>query len=246
MHIKIWTVAALLSLAVAGNTVGATDVNREDTTFVGEIYEWESGDIYKMKAASGQVIRVDLGEYGGRLLHRTPFSVSGEMSRDTGGPLLVMHRMEYTDPDPFAEYFAALRRLQEPQSAGLALTQVRDKAFDHENPVSDHPMIYQNNVKQLSASELAAYQKGSIQSFTVLPAGSKVVFIGRAIHTVIDREVMRFWDTEGQAIDVQMNGAYCPLGQRCIVYGTWEQRGTGAYIQLDYMESLDLPAEDYR
>lgn len=43
-----------------------------------------------------------------------------------------------------------------------------------------------------------------------------------------------------------MNGAYCPLGQRCFVYGTWEPDEKGSYINLDYMESVELPAEAYQ
>lgn len=85
-----------------------------------------------------------------------------------------------------------------------------------------------------------------INAFTNLDSGTKVAFKGRAIQTVVDRQVMLFWDTKGNAVNVKMNGAYCPLGQRCSIYGTWENGDEGAYINLDYMESLELPAEAYK
>ena len=85
-----------------------------------------------------------------------------------------------------------------------------------------------------------------INTFTNLDSGAKVAFKGRAIQTVVDRQVMLFWDTKGNAVNVKMNGAYCPLGQRCFVYGTWESDEKGSYISLDYMESVELPTEAYQ
>lgn len=153
--------------------------------------------------------------------------------------------MEYKDPDPFAEYFAALQKTKNLQKGGLELEQVRDPAFDHENPVSDDPVVYKNNVKKLSEAQLKEYEEKDAQEFANLDKGTKVVFKGRAIQTVIDRQVMLFWDAKGNPVRVQMNGAYCPLGQRCFIYGTWEPGESGPYLSLDYMESLELPAEAY-
>ena len=242
-------VAALLSLAITGNVFAANLSAQEkdqETTFVGEICEFETGNIYKMRDKAGNIARVDLGKYSGRMLNRTPFSVTGKMMKDEKGFLLKMQHMDYKDPDPFAEYFEALQKTKNPQKSGLELEQIRDKAFDHENPVSDDPIIYKNNIKKLSNAQLEAYKMNDINTFTNLDSGAKVAFKGRAIQTVVDRQVMLFWDTKGNAVNVKMNGAYCPLGQRCFIYGTWENGDEGAYINLDYMESLELPAEAYK
>ena len=242
-------VAALLGLAITGNVFAANfsgQANATETTFVGEICEFETGNIYKMRDKAGNIARVDLGKYSGRMLNRTPFSVTGKMMKDEKGFLLKMQHMDYKDPDPFAEYFEALQKTKNPQKSGLELEQIRDKAFDHENPVSDDPIIYKNNIKKLSNAQLEAYKMNDINTFTNLDSGTKVAFKGRAIQTVVDRQVMLFWDTKGNAVNVKMNGAYCPLGQRCFIYGTWENGDEGAYINLDYMESLELPAEAYK
>lgn len=242
-------VAALLGLAITGNVFAANLSAQEkdqETTFVGEICEFETGNIYKMRDKAGNIARVDLGKYSGRMLNRTPFSVTGKMMKDEKGFLLKMQHMDYKDPDPFAEYFEALQKTKNPQKSGLELEQIRDKAFDHEKPVSDDPIIYKNNIKKLSNAQLEAYKMNDINAFTNLDSGTKVAFKGRAIQTVVDRQVMLFWDTKGNAVNVKMNGAYCPLGQRCFIYGTWENGDEGAYINLDYMESLELPVEAYK
>lgn len=240
--------AALLSLVMTGNVFAAdlsTGEKDGETTLMGEICEFETGNIYKMRDEAGNVTRVDLGKYSGRMLNRTPFRVTGKMTRDEKGPFLKMRSMEYKDPDPFAEYFAALQKTKNLQKGGLELEQVRDPAFDHENPVSDDPVVYKNNVKKLSEAQLKEYEEKDAQEFANLDKGTKVVFKGRAIQTVIDRQVMLFWDAKGNPVRVQMNGAYCPLGQRCFIYGTWEPGESGPYLSLDYMESLELPAEAY-
>lgn len=53
---------------------------------MGEICEFETGNIYKMRDEAGNVTRVDLGKYSGRMLNRTPFRVTGKMTRDEKGP----------------------------------------------------------------------------------------------------------------------------------------------------------------
>lgn len=126
-------VAALLGLAITGNVFAANLSAQEkdqETTFVGEICEFETGNIYKMRDKAGNIARVDLGKYSGRMLNRTPFSVTGKMMKDEKGFLLKMQHMDYKDPDPFAEYFEALRKTKNPQKSGLELEQIRDKAFD--------------------------------------------------------------------------------------------------------------------
>lgn len=249
MSVNKLLAAALLGLAITGNVFAANLSAQEkdqETTFVGEICEFETGNIYKMRDKDGNITRVDLGKYSGRMLNRTSFSVTGKMMQDEKGTFLKMRHMDYKDPDPFAEYFEALQKTKNPQKSGLEIEQIRDKAFDHENPVSDDPIVYKNNVKNLSEIQLKEYKMNDVNELATLDRGTKVVFRGRAIQTVVDRQIMLFWDTKGNAVNVKMNGAYCPLGQRCFVYGTWEPDEKGSYINLDYMESVELPAEAYQ
>ena len=88
---------------------------------------------------------------------------------------------------------------------------------------------------------LNKYQMMDVRELSDKPKGARVAFTGRAINTIIDQEVMNFWDIKGDPVIVHMNGAYCPLGQRCLIYGVWKQGEEGDYIDLEYMESVDLP-----
>ena len=49
---------------------------------------------------------------------------------------------------------------------------------------------------------------------------------------------MEFWNIRNVKVNVYMNGAYVPLGQRCTIYGTVREDGT---ISLERMDSV---AED--
>ena len=50
--------------------------------------------------------------------------------------------------------------------------------------------------------------------------------------------LMEFWNIRNAKVNVYMNGAYVPLGQRCTIYGTVREDGT---ILLERMDSV---AED--
>lgn len=229
----------MLAVCMFGSTAWAAD--QQEVTLHGEIREFVEGDIYKIADEAGRVFRVDLGRYSGRLLNRTPFEVRGTMKEAKEGAILVADYMDYRDPDPFKEYFEALRGKDKSNDGGLKLEQIRDKAFDHENPVSDNPIFYQNNVKKLQRADLDKYQMMDVRELSDKPKGARVAFTGRAINTIIDQEVMNFWDIKGDPVIVHMNGAYCSLGQRCLIYGVWKQGEEGDYIDLEYMESVDLP-----
>lgn len=96
-------------------------------------------------------------------------------------------------------------------------------------------------MKKLQRADLDKYQMMDVRELSDKPKGARVAFTGRAINTIIDQEVMNFWDIKGDPVIVHMNGAYCPLGQRCLIYGVWKQGEEGDYIDLEYMESVDLP-----
>ncbi|MDY6028947.1 MAG: hypothetical protein SPI71_01620 [Acidaminococcaceae bacterium] len=239
----------LISLLTTGSVCVAGSMYQEVDKSVqlrGEICEFEADNIYKMVTTNGEIVRVDLGKHSGRMLNRTPFDVTGTMIRDEKGLVLKMSNMNYKDPDPFAEYFADLEKIKKPQKGGLNLEQIRDSAFDHELPLSDNRIVYQNNVKKLTPQQLQNYTVLAVSQLKTKDKGAKVVFKGRAIQTVVDREVMEFWDAAGDSVDVVMNGAYCPLGQRCFIYGTLSESEKKIRIDLDYMESVDLPAEAYK
>ena len=83
---------ALLGLAITGNVFAANLSAQEkdqETTFIGEICEFEIGNIYKMRDENGNITRVDLGKYSGRMLNRTSFSVTGKMMQDEKGPTTI-------------------------------------------------------------------------------------------------------------------------------------------------------------
>lgn len=97
----------MLAVCMFGSTAWAAD--QQEVTLHGEIREFVEGDIYKIADEAGRVFRVDLGRYSGRLLNRTPFEVRGTMKEAKEGAILVADYMDYRDPDPFKEYFEALR-----------------------------------------------------------------------------------------------------------------------------------------
>ena len=68
--------------------------------------------------------------------------------------------------------------------------------------------------------------------------GQKIAFVGSAVATVKKDEVMKFWGGPkiGGHINVVMNGAYVPLGQRSTVYGTVNDDGM---ISLDRLDSIE-------
>ena len=66
MSVNKLLAAALLGLAITGNVFAANLSAQEkdqETTFIGEICEFETGNIYIMRDKDGNITRVDLGKY---------------------------------------------------------------------------------------------------------------------------------------------------------------------------------------
>lgn len=73
---------------------------------------------------------------------------------------------------------------------------------------------------------------------TTLGDGRNMVSGGVSIRTIEKDTLMEFWNIRNAKVNVYMNGAYVPLGQRCTIYGTVREDGT---ILLERMDSV---AED--
>jgi hypothetical protein len=194
----------------------------------------ESGNIYKVTDAEGKVLRVDLGKHGGRMLNRHPFMIVGEIKQDEKGELIEMKRVEYEDPVVQIEKAAA--KAAEEEENALEVVNDRDIAYSHELSKSHNKHYYTYNMANVE--DLSAYKEVSITEIEKEEAGTKVAFVGSAVATVKKDEVMKFWGGPkiGGHINVVMNGAYVPLGQRSTVYGTVNDDGT---ISLDRLDSIE-------
>lgn len=194
----------------------------------------ESGNIYKVTDAEGKVLRVDLGKHGGRMLNRHPFMIVGEIKQDEKGELIEMKRVEYQDPVVQIEKVAAKAAAEEENV--LEVVNDRDIAYSHELSKSHDKHYYTYNMANVE--DLSAYKEVSITEIEKEETGTKIAFVGSAVATVTKDEVMKFWGGPkvGGHINVVMNGAYVPLGQRSTVYGTVKDDGT---ISLDRLDSIE-------
>lgn len=194
----------------------------------------ESGNIYKVTDAEGKVLRVDLGKHGGRMLNRHPFMIIGEIKQDEKGELIEMKRVEYQDPVVQIEKVAAKAAAEEENV--LEVVNDRDIAYSHELSKSHDKHYYTYNMANVE--DLSAYKEVSITEIEKEETGTKIAFVGSAVATVTKDEVMKFWGGPkvGGHINVVMNGAYVPLGQRSTVYGTVKDDGT---ISLDRLDSIE-------
>lgn len=194
----------------------------------------ESGNIYKVTDAEGKVLRVDLGKHGGRMLNRHPFMIIGEIKQDEKGELIEMKRVEYQDPVVQIEKVAAKAAAEEENV--LEVVNDRDIAYSHELSKSYDKHYYTYNMANVE--DLSAYKEVSITEIEKEETGTKIAFVGSAVATVTKDEVMKFWGGPkvGGHINVVMNGAYVPLGQRSTVYGTVKDDGT---ISLDRLDSIE-------
>lgn len=194
----------------------------------------ESGNIYKVTDAEGKVLRVDLGKHGGRMLNRHPFMIIGEIKQDEKGELIEMKRVEYQDPVVQIEKAAAKAAAEEENV--LEVVNDRDIAYSHELSKSHDKHYYTYNMANVE--DLSAYKEVSITEIGKEETGTKIAFVGSAVATVTKDEVMKFWGGPkvGGHINVVMNGAYVPLGQRSTVCGTVKDDGT---ISLDRLDSIE-------
>ena len=179
-------------------------------------------------------MRADLGKHGGRMLNRHPFMLIGEIKQDEKGELIEMERVEYQDPVVQIEK-AAAKAVSEEENV-LEVVDDRDIAYSHELSKSHDKHYYTYNMANVE--DLSAYKQVSITDIEKEEAGTKIAFVGSAVATVTKDEVMKFWGGPkiGGHINVVMNGAYVPLGQRSTVYGTVNNDGT---ISLDRLDSIE-------
>lgn len=231
--------AVLLGLTAVTGMAGAEEavVSPEPArvTLAGEVLAYEGGTMYLV--GGGEVVmRTDLGEKGGRLLRHTPFTVTGVMEEDEKGPYLRMEKVDYSDPAPLADYRAAWTA----SSAAVSDTAEtgdagRDAAYDHGAASSASAAFYVSGRADLDTS---LYAESRAADLADMEEGAKVSVVGRAVRTVEEERVMLFWDAENAPVEVVMNGAYIPLGQRCTVYGTVVQRDGGPAVSLERVESV--------
>lgn len=230
--------AVLLGLiavsGLAGAEESAVSAAEETVTIRGEILGWEENNFCLISGEDG-ILRADLGKKGGRLLRHTPFTVTGTMESDEKGPYLKMEKVEYTDPDPLLEYASAGETAsvngevqQETRSGG------RDAAYFHGSVASDSTSHWADGNIEVDRT---AYSECRAADILTMETGMKVCFLGRAIRTVVQDQIMLFWDAEGTAVKVVMNGAYIPLGQRGTIYGTVQKQDGENVLSLDLVES---------
>ena len=236
---KLMTAAITLALsaACAVTAFAAEDTAKaaaEDITMRVRITGHEKGTIYKVTTPDGQELRMDVGKHGGRMLNRHFFNAKCEMKTDEKGEYFKMKKVEYKDPVVRIQQESE-RKPQEIKNFAK-IDNDRDVAYFHENPVSDQNRFYQNNVANVT--DLSAYKKTELEDIKDTPAGTKVAVVVRPIKTIEKDTLMEFWNIRNVKVNVHMNGAYVPLGQRCTVYGTVNEDKT---ISLERMDSVAEP-----
>lgn len=224
----------LISCNVSAKEAEDKEKSAQEITVQVAITGHESGNIYKVTDTEGNVLRADLGKHGGRMLNRHPFMLIGEIKQDEKGELIEMERVEYQDPVVQIEK-AAAKAVSEEENV-LEVVDDRDIAYSHELSKSHDKHYYTYNMANVE--DLSAYKQVSITDIEKEEAGTKIAFVGSAVATVTKDEVMKFWGGPkiGGHINVVMNGAYVPLGQRSTVYGTVNNDGT---ISLDRLDSIE-------
>lgn len=203
----------------------------DDITVAGGIIGHDKGNIYILGDGGGQRLRADLGKYGGRLILRTFFTATGQLTADADGPLLVAKHINYKDPVANIAGDTAYGWSGQPGRAQQGLKLVRDSAFDHW-PNGSQMGRYMVNHPEMAA-HAADYPRMSAAEINQVPVGTKVRVIGRAISTRSDGN-MNFWDENMDNVILQMDGAYIPLGQHCTILGVKED----GYVRVVYMGSL--------
>ena len=195
----------------------------------------EAGTIYRVTDAEGHELRMDLGKHGGRMLNKHPFIVRGQVVEDERGRLIKMEKVEYKDPAVQIEK-AAQRAGDGTEDTLVDVHAGRDAAYDHALSESHNAYYYTYNMANVQ--DTSQYKPVAVTEIAQQPAGTKIAFAGSAVATVEKDEVMRFWGgpKAGGHVDVVMNGAYVPLGQRSTVYGTLNEDGT---VLLELLESVE-------
>ena len=212
----------------------------EEITLQVTITGHEQGRIYKVTDEEGKVLRADLGKHGGRMLNRHPFLLTAEVGEDEKGELLKLKKVQYADPAPLIEKPAAKDAPVVTEETGK-LEYDRDLAYGHDLSKSHKQRFYQYNMANLDDTALKNYKQVDVKAIAEEKAGTKVLFTGSAVATVKKDEIARFWGgpTKGGHVEVVMNGAYVPLGQRSFVYGTVQEDGRVLLERLDSIAPWD-------
>lgn len=194
----------------------------------------EEGRIYKVTDEYGKVLRADLGKHGGRMLNRHPFLLTAYVGKDEKGELLKLKKVQYSDPATLIEKPAAEAEPMATEETGK-LEQERDAAYGHDLSQSHRKDFYQYNQSNVDDGDLKNYKQVDVKNITAESAGTKISFVGSAVRTLKQNECMLFWGgpVKGGHVDVLMNGAYVPLGQRSLVYGTVQEDGKVLLERLD-------------
>ena len=195
----------------------------------------ETGTIYRVTDAAGHELRMDLGKHGGRMLNKHPFIVKGQVMEDEKGQLIKMEKVEYKDPAVQIEK-AAQRAGDGTEENLVNIHEGRDAAYAHALSQSHNAYYYTYNMTNVQ--DTSQYKPVAVTEIAQQPAGTKIAFTGSAVATVQKDEIMRFWGgpKAGGHVDVVMNGAYVPLGQRSTVYGTLNEDGA---VVLELLESVE-------
>lgn len=206
-----------------------------DITMLVKIVGHERENIYKVTDAEGKELRVDLGKHGGRMLNRHPFTVTGYVVEDENGKLLKMQKVDYKDPVVQIETTSQADAKNSEEKL-LPAEAAMNAAYGHKLSKSHNKYYYTYNMADVQDKSL--YQIIAVTEIAQQKPGTKIAFVANAVSTVKNDVVMRFWGgaKAGGHIDVVMNGAYVPLGQRSTVYGTLNDDGT---VSLELLESVE-------
>lgn len=205
----------------------------------GYISSFVGGNIYIITDENGDTLAVDLGKHGGKLLHRTPFVVIGQVADNGKKVCLVADKIIWNDFNPDEEYFTYKANNSSIESPKVLLEIERDKAFYHPLPQSENKHFFVVNPGNITESDLInyVYISARVLQSGILPIGTKVYLTGRNV-TTYKENIMNFWDSQIQEIKVHMNGAYIPLGQRGSFYGTIQKNEEGYYLSLECVQSI--------
>lgn len=222
-----------LLLGICGAAAAAAENEPEEIIIRAAITGHESGQIYKVTDDTGAVLRADLGKHGGRMLNHHPFLLTATVEEDEQGQLLKMRRVEYEDP--VVQIEKAPAQTAKETEENLKIESERDAAYSHDLSKSHNKHFYQYNMADVS--DFSGYKRVAVADISKEAAGAKVAFTGSAVATVTKGEVMRFWGgaKDNSQVQVKMNGAYVPLGQRSTVYGILQEDGS---VLLEYLESI--------
>lgn len=206
-----------------------------EITMLVKIVGHETENIYKVTDQEGKQLRTDLGKHGGRMLNKHPFIVIGHITEDENGQLLMMKKVEYKDPIVQIEKAAQKAKGSKEETVSV-IEFARDAAYEHELSKSHNKYYYTYNMANIHDKN--QYKTVAVKEIAKQKPGAKIAFVANAVATVKKDEIMRFWggaQVDGH-IDVVMNGAYVPLGQRSMVYGILNDDGT---VSLELLESVE-------